>query len=129
MNVQRHVVLFIASSLDGYIATNDESMDWLNSVEGEGDNGFSEFYETVDTVLLGKRTYDWIKRLDLEEFPYKDKNCYVFTRSSLEDTDDVTFIRTDIGGFIDELKKQNGKNIWLVGGGDAPFFHSRKISR
>lgn len=118
MNVQRHVVLFIASSLDGYIATDDESMDWLNSVEGEGDNGFSEFYETVDTVLLGKRTYDWIMRLDLEEFPYKDKDCYVFTRSSLEDTDDVTFIRTDIGGFIDELKKQHGKNIWLVGGGD-----------
>ena len=66
MTTQRSVVLFIASSLDGYIATKDESMEWLYNVEGEGDNGFSAFYETVDTVLLGKKTYDWVMKHDLE---------------------------------------------------------------
>src|SRR4051794_33557486 len=96
MNKKRGLVLFIASSLDGYIATKDESVDWLDNVEGEGDNGFSEFYETVDTVLLGKKSYDWVMKQDIKEFPYKNKECYVFTRSSIEDTEDVTFINEDV---------------------------------
>jgi dihydrofolate reductase len=66
MPAKRKVILFIASSLDGYIATEEESLDWLMRVEGEGDNGFSEFYDTVDTVLMGKKTYDWVMRQDLE---------------------------------------------------------------
>ena len=118
MSKKRNLVLFIASSLDGYIATKDDSLEWLFKVEGEGDNGFTEFYETVDTILLGKRTYDWIMKQDMEEFPYKNKKCYVFTRSSIEDTEDVKFINEDITKFVDKLKSQDGKNIWIVGGGE-----------
>lgn len=55
MDKKRKLVLFIAASLDGYIATNDESLEWLYRVEGEGDNGFSEFYNTVDTIIMGKK--------------------------------------------------------------------------
>lgn len=55
MSGKRDLVLFIATSLDGYIATKDESLEWLFNVEGEGDNGYSAFYETVDTVLMGKK--------------------------------------------------------------------------
>lgn len=118
MDKKRNLVLFIASSLDGYIATKDESLEWLYNVEGEGDNGFSEFYETVDTVLLGKRTYDWVMKQDIEEFPYKNKECYVFTRSSIEDTEDVKFVNNNVTEFVDKLKSQDGKNIWIVGGGE-----------
>ena len=121
MNKKRGLVLFIASSLDGYIATKDESVEWLDNVEGEGDNGFSEFYETVDTVLLGKKTYDWVMKQDIKEFPYKNKECYVFTRSSIEDTEDVTFINEDVTKFVDKLKSQDGNNIWLVGGGELLY--------
>lgn len=56
----RKVRLFIASSLDGYIATKEELLDWLEQVEGKGDNGYSQFYETVDTVILGKKAFDWL---------------------------------------------------------------------
>lgn len=115
---KRKVVLFIASSLDGYIATEEESLDWLERVEGEGDNGFSEFYDTVDTVLMGKKTYDWVMRQDLKKFPYKGKATFVFTRSAVEDTGDVSFVNKDIQSFIYHLKNKDGKNIWLVGGGD-----------
>lgn len=118
MGPTRKLVLFIAPSLDGYIATKDESLEWLFNVEGEGDNGFSEFYQTVDTVLLGKRTYDWIMKQELKEFPYKNKECYVFTTSSMKNTNDVKVVHGDITTFVNELKKQDGKNIWLVGGGE-----------
>lgn len=114
----RNLVLFIATSLDGYIATKDESLDWLFKVEGEGDNGYSEFYETVDTVLIGKKTYDWIIKHETGEFPYKNKECYVFTRSPVEDTENVSFINEDITSFTNHLKNQEGKNIWIVGGGE-----------
>ena len=121
MSEKRKVVLFIASSLDGYIATKDESLEWLFKVEGEGDNGFAEFYETVDTVLMGKRTYDWITKQDIQEFLYKKKECYVFTRSSIEDNEDVRFVNTDITNFVNKLKDQEGKNIWIVGGGELLY--------
>ena len=75
MSNQRKLVLFTATSLDGYIATNSDTLDWLFTVEGEGDNGYSAFYETVDTVIMGRRTYDWIKENMSEGFPYKDKEC------------------------------------------------------
>jgi dihydrofolate reductase len=118
MNQNRNVVLFIASSLDGYIATKDESLEWLFAVEGEGDNGFSEFYDTVDTVLMGKKSYDWVMKQEIEEFPYKNKECYVFTRSSYQDTENVKFVNDDINNFVNKLKNKVGTNIWVVGGGE-----------
>ncbi|UTI42821.1 dihydrofolate reductase family protein [Niallia sp. RD1] len=118
MRKQRNIVLFIATSLDGYIATKDDSLDWLFKVEGEGDNGISEFYETVDTILMGRKTYDWIITHMTEEFPYKNKECYVFSRQENEDTEDVKYIKEDIIDFTNKLKNEEGKNIWIVGGGD-----------
>lgn len=118
MDKKRNLVLFIATSLDGYIATKEESLEWLFKVEGEGDNGFSEFYETVDTVLMGKKTYDWVMKQDIEEFPYKNRECYVFSRSAAEDTDNVRFVNEDVTNFVRKLKKQEGKNVWIVGGGE-----------
>ncbi|KOS68965.1 hypothetical protein AEA09_10680 [Lysinibacillus contaminans] len=118
MSKKRNLVLYIAASLDGYIAAEDESLEWLFNVEGEGDNGYSEFYETVDTVIMGKKTYDWIIRHETGEFPYKNKECYVFTRSSIENTEDVQFINDDVVSVTNKLKNQEGRNIWIVGGGE-----------
>ncbi|WP_423190380.1 dihydrofolate reductase family protein [Alkalibacterium sp. f15] len=114
MTKEQKVMLFTASSLDGYIATKDESLEWLFNVEGEGDNGISEFYNDVDTVVMGKTTYDWIMRNDPTNFP--DKDCYVFTHSSLED-ENVTFINETPSDFISRMKVQERRKIWLVGGG------------
>jgi len=118
MSNQRKLILFIATSLDGYIATQNESLEWLFNVEGEGDNGYSEFYETVDTILIGRKTYDWIMKHEPGEHPYKNKKCYVFTRSPVEDTKDVTFVNEELISFTNKLKKEKGKNIWIVGGGE-----------
>lgn len=114
---KRNTVLYIAASLDGYIAAEDESLDWLLNVEGDGDNGFSKFYDTVDTILMGRKTYDWIMEQEGQEFPYKGKECYVFSRTQHESTDDVIFINSNAAEFAESLKNKRGKNIWLVGGG------------
>lgn len=121
MKNQRKLVLFIAQSLDGYIATKEDSLEWLFTVEGEGDNGYSEFFEMIDTILMGKRTYDWIMQHENGQFPYQNKECYVFSRSPLEDTNDVTFVNGDIVNFTHNLKQEEGKNIWIVGGGDLLY--------
>lgn len=115
---QRKLVLFIAQSLDGYIATKEESLEWLFKVQGEGDNGYSEFLATIDTIFMGKRTYDWLMAEVKDDFPYKEQHCYVFSRTPLEDTEYVSFINEDIVDFTSKLKEQKGKNIWMVGGGD-----------
>jgi dihydrofolate reductase len=112
------MILYIATSLDGYIAREDESLDWLFKVEGEGDNGYSEFYETVDTILMGRRTYHWINRHELDNFPYQNKECYVFSRAAAIDNKNVKFVNEDIVSFTNNLKNKEGKNIWLVGGGE-----------
>ena len=118
MSENRKLIIFIAMSLDGYIATEDESLEWLFNVDGEGDNGYSEFLETVDTILMGRKTYDWVMKNIEGEFPYKNEECYVFTKSPIEDTEYVKFINTDVISFTNELQKTDGKNIWLVGGGE-----------
>ena len=71
--MSREIVLFIAASLDGYIAKEDDDLQWLMETEGEGDNGYTEMYETIDTIIMGKRTYDYVVE-HMETFPYVDKN-------------------------------------------------------
>jgi dihydrofolate reductase len=78
----RKIKLFIASSLDGYIAREDGATDWLYR---DDDYGYTEFYDSVDTVLKGRKTYD--KVLDLgSTYPYKDKKNYVFSQKSSGNT-------------------------------------------
>jgi dihydrofolate reductase len=119
MESARKLILFIAQSLDGYIAREDESLDWLLQVESAGDNGYSAFYETVGTILLGRRTYEWIVRNVQSGFPYPGKECYVFSRSLSGQTDHVTFVSQDIASFTASLKTQPGRDIWIVGGADV----------
>lgn len=112
----RKLVLYIAVSLDGFIAGEGESLDWLDKVEGQGDNGYEAFYDGVDTLLMGRKTYDWI--MDHAEFPYAGKECYVFSHEPRENTSDVTFVSGEVASFASRLKEQPGKEIWLVGGGN-----------
>ncbi|WP_249777633.1 dihydrofolate reductase family protein [Paenalkalicoccus suaedae] len=115
--MKRSVALFIATSLDGYIATEEETLEWLFEVEGEGDNGYSDFYTTVDTVLMGNNTYKWLMDSEeVEEYPYKDKESYVFTSAEIASDENVEFVN-DPAALITTLKQEDGERIWLVGGG------------
>lgn len=112
---RRKVVVYIGISLDGYIATKDDSLEWLLNTQGEGDNGFGEFYDTVDTIIMGRRTYDWIMKEEKGRFPYAGKECYVYTAGGAEDTEHVKFTAEQPEALIAGLKTE-GKKIWIVGG-------------
>ena len=124
----RRITLYIAERLNGYIATPEHNLDWLLSTEGEGDNGFKAYYDSIDTILLGRVTYDWIMEHE-SEFPYKGKKCYVFSRSRHENTEYVHFINEEPGEFCKNLKEGEGGKIWLVGGAvlNACLLHNKLV--
>lgn len=116
--MQRKLVFYGAISVDGYIARKNHSLDWLLGTEGEEENGYEEFYETVDTIIMGRKTYDQILIGKPDDFPYEGKECYVFSRNRKGSDDHVEFINEDLVDFVKGLKNQEGKKIWVVGGGE-----------
>jgi len=115
----RKIKLYIAMSLNGKIAEKDGSVDWLYVKEGDEkpDYGYSKFYNSIDTTIQGSNTYKNLESWGID-FPYPNKKNYVITRDkSLKDNKNVEFINTNHIEFIKELKKQKGKDIWLIGGG------------
>ncbi len=115
----RKIKLYIATSLDGKIAKPDGSVEWLESIPNPDNNdyGYAEFYKSIDTTIQGYTTYNQIIHWGID-FPYADKKNYVVTRKQgLSNTEDVEFISSNHIDFIKQLKKGNGKDIWLIGGG------------
>ncbi len=111
----RKLKLYIATSMDGYIAGPNGEIDWLDA-GGDEDYGYQEFYATIDTTLMGNSTYPLT--LTVDTFPYSEKANYVFTKGiPPKDTAHVQFVSGDIGAFVRSLKEEPGKGIWLVGGG------------
>ncbi len=129
MSNQSKLVFYGAISLDGYLARENHSLDWLFGTEGEEETGYQEFYDSVDTILMGRSTYEQIAILSPEKFPYEGKPCYVFSRTLTGSNEHVTFINEDIVGFTQSLKEQEGKRIWMVGGGEIlqPLLQAKLI--
>ncbi|NUU77349.1 dihydrofolate reductase family protein [Paenibacillus xylanilyticus] len=111
------VVLYIAMSLDGYIARRDGSVDWLFDVEGDGgDNGYAAFYQTIGTVVMGRTTYEEVLTLS-EDFPYADRPTYVLSRSEQPPAPHVQFTTESVETLIPRLKQASDDDLWIVGGG------------
>lgn len=117
------VILYIASSLDGYIARPDGAVDWLDEIaapEGapEEDYGYEQFFAGIGAVLMGRITYEQVLTFDVA-YPYPGTAGYVFssTRAGQRD-ENVEFVDgANIPQFIARLKAASDKHIWLIGGG------------
>lgn len=111
--------LYIASSLDGKIARADHSLDWLPEPENNGkeeDYGYYEFYNPVGSLVMGYKTYEIAESFG--DWPYKGKTSYIFSRDADKKViADAQLITEDPVSFTSKLKKQEEKDIWLVGGG------------
>ena len=105
--------LFIACSLDGYIADLEGGVDWLFS---DQDYGYKEFYDNVDALVMGRLT--WEKALSFGEWPYTGKRSLVFSsKHAGEEDEDVEFVSGGLPQVLEELSVQEESRIWLVGVG------------
>jgi dihydrofolate reductase len=108
------IILYIAASLDGYIARETGDVDWLPM---NTDSGYDEFYKSIDTIIMGKKTYDQI--LTFGEYPYKGKKSFVFSRDDSLTKDENVEFASNVEEFARKLASHHSKeNIWLVGGSE-----------
>jgi dihydrofolate reductase len=125
------VIYYVASSLDGYIATADGSVDWLSRFHTAGeDHGAAELEASVDTLLLGSHTYEFA--LKLGQWPSPDKFSWVFTRRDLRILHpSITLTAQSPREVVELLAARGLRRAWLMGGGKlaASFHADRLISR
>lgn len=116
----RKLIIYIATSLDGYIAKPNDDLSFLKLVEKEGeDYGYKEFTKTIDTIILGRRTYDWVvKEMGASHYDNGDRNVYVITRNTREPVGKTQFYTEDLTKLVQQLKAENGKNIYCDGGSE-----------
>lgn len=114
--MERSLVVYIAMSLDGYIAAPNDDLSFLSSVEQEGeDYGYTAFLNSVDTVILGRKTYDKVISMGVEA-PHADKTTYVITRTAQAAKGNTQFYTSDVEQLVKQLKAQSGKTIFCDGG-------------
>ncbi len=121
---------YTASSLDGYIATEDDSLEWLFSLSDLGDSSYPEFIAAVGALVMGSSTYRWLldnaAAVEAEAgapWPYTQPT-WVFSTRKLpaipgHSGADVRFVRGDVADFFGDMRRAAGdRDLWIVGGGD-----------
>jgi len=125
----RKFIVYVASSADGFIARRDGSVDWLDRPRPKGNYGMGAFYRSIDTCIMGRKTYDHAVRFGMPE-GYAGKKNYVFSRTlSKAASPKVSVVSEDVTVFAERLRSEKGKDIWLVGGADlvAAFLDSGQV--
>ncbi len=115
----KKIILYIAASLDQRIAEPDGSLEWLNEFPNPEkiDYGYKDLLASVDSVIMGGRTYREILNMDVI-WPYSEQMAYIVSHHNWGEKENIKFITENIIEMISELRNQEGKDIWLVGGGE-----------
>lgn len=116
----RKIILYIASSIDGYIARVNGDVDWIDTDVDLGDEySFVSFLKIIDTIFMGRKSYE--QALSFGKWPYPEHQVYVFSKSNVKSQTPNTTIVKDFN-LVYEVLKAEGKDIWLFGGGDLNHF-------
>ena len=116
----RKLSIFIATSLDGYIAKPNDDLSFLKLVEKEGeDYGYANFTSTIDTIIIGRKTYDWVHReIGTSHYDNGERDVYVITRTERPDVGRIKFYTGNVTELVQKLKSDDGKNIYCDGGAE-----------
>lgn len=116
----RKLSLFIATSLDGYIAKPNDDLSFLKLVEKEGeDYGYTEFIATIDALIVGRKTYDFVlKEIGPAHYDNGQRDVYVITKTERPKVGRTTFYTGNLTDLVNQLKSKNGKNIYCDGGAE-----------
>ena|SRR5690606_6211506 len=116
----RKLSLYIATSLDGYIAKPNDDLSFLKLVEKEGeDYGYEKFTANIDTIILGRKTYDYVlKEIGASHYDNGQRDVYVITRTEKPNTGRTIFYSGKLNELVQRLKSENGKNIYCDGGAE-----------
>lgn len=118
------LIYYVAQSLDGFIADVDGGVGWLEPFEeSQDDFGYGAFYGSVDSLIIGHKTYQQI--LEASAWPYQGMPTWVVSNTPLEKLpDQTTRYQGDPSGVLTEIRKAGYSRTWLVGGGSlAGLFH------
>lgn len=110
-----NICAYLGVSVDGYIADRYESVQFLEDVEGEGDNGYAQFYDNVDVVIKGGNTFRWLLDNNVKENPYEGKKVIVITSKNVAIDWDIEFYSGDLNTLFNRFN--NEEFVWIVGSG------------
>ncbi|WP_125982639.1 dihydrofolate reductase family protein [Loigolactobacillus iwatensis] len=113
----RQVQFYGAISLDGYLATRENEMQWLFDTKGGESANTAEFMVQVDTTIMGRKTYAVTKKLMNNAPLFPDKTNYVLSRTRQGKETDAIYTRKSPVTLVQQLRQRAGANIWIVGGG------------
>jgi dihydrofolate reductase len=129
----RRIIAYLAVSADGYIARLDGDVEWLNRRPRTADYGMREFHGSIDTILLGRKTYEWAQayaaRTGMKGLFGATPAHYVFSHTPQKPAPGVQFVSEPVKTFAQRLRQTPGKHIWMMGGGGliASFLDAGEI--
>ena len=131
MSFKRKIIVYISTSVDGYIARPDGDVAWLDRPRPKGNYGMGAFNKSIDTILWGRKTYSKGLEMGMKAswFDAGTQN-HVFSRQPQESMEaGFKLVREPINAFVQGLRKKPGKNVWMMGGGEiiASFLDEGEI--
>ena len=118
MTQKRKFIVYVATSADGFLARRDGSVDWLDSPRLKGAHGMGAFYRSIDTCILGRKTYEQAVKFGMAS-GYSGKKNFVLSRTLTKAASPkVSIINDEVTVFAERLRGKKGKHIWLVGGAE-----------
>ncbi len=121
------VILYISCTLDGFIARENGSVDFLDRFNETGeDHGFSDLLNSISAIVMGNTTFQEYSRGEKFYEYYKGKGLFVFSLKISEEHDKIIFVNEDVRTFLENL--QTDKDVWLLGGGKIiEAFHNESL--
>jgi dihydrofolate reductase len=111
------IVFYGAISLDGYLATKEDSLQWLFDTPTGGNTTYEAFYQTIDTTIMGRKTYEEAKKIMGTESLYPEKKNFVFSSNKKLLLNDAEVVHDEPAYFVKKLKENTNQTVWVVGGG------------